>query len=494
MMKLLFLAMFAATAQAICPNKCSGHGTCGASDKCTCFPNWTGADCAGRKCAYGLSWVAAPNALSGLDVPAAGGLGGRHAYTECSSRGICERGSGECRCFEGYEGKGCRRTTCPNSCSGHGRCVYNKDITAQTVGENAYLAKYDGAGLDNFNDVSWDAMKTRQCMCDRGWEDVDCSKRICPKGDDPLTDCNTKNQKDDVQLLLFYGEDEFDILNIDQFFTLTFTDMFNGNYTTTPIQLQALESGAKGAMCSTAGNCHSGTSARIKSALEALPNFAVPTVTVTYFNATMYRFLTAVDPSASTKGIELGWDANSTVNQGGAASMVGFLVTFSDAATSGLQQTLDCYTGSMYDSDEPGVTPRFGNKGVKPAYCRVYHVGEPTNNDPVYIDMSKEVNGIPGVAYGDAGALWDQYGLELNATETGAYDAAAIDHAANFITEGSVSYNWAPLADTVPYDSISTYKEHATCSNRGNCDDQTGLCDCFEGHTGEACQEQTVFF
>merc|ERR1711998_601842 len=128
-----------------------------------------------------------------------------------------------------------------------------------------------------------------------------------------------------------------------------------------------------------------------------------------YFNATMYRFLTAVDPSVSTKGIELGWDANSTVNQGGAASMVGFLVTFSDAATSGLQQTLDCYTGSMYDSDEPGVTPRFGNKGNKPARCRVYHVGEPTNNDNVAVDLSEPVRG--GVQAHTHGEEMDGYAV-----------------------------------------------------------------------------------
>lgn len=40
----------------ICPNHCSGHGTCGNYDKCSCFngpdglPAWTGSDCSQRTC------------------------------------------------------------------------------------------------------------------------------------------------------------------------------------------------------------------------------------------------------------------------------------------------------------------------------------------------------------------------------------------------------------------------------------------------------------
>jgi len=112
----ILLSMFAFGA-ATCPNACSSNGICGAQDKCSCYQNWQGADCSQRSCPFTLAWA-----------DTADGTNQAHYYAECGNKGTCDRKSGECKCFDGYEGKGCRRSTCPEGCSGHGTCEYIEEL------------------------------------------------------------------------------------------------------------------------------------------------------------------------------------------------------------------------------------------------------------------------------------------------------------------------------------------------------------------------------
>lgn len=44
-----------------------------------------------------------------VDVPV--GAYVAHQLAECSNAGICDRNTGKCRCFAGYEGEACQRRT-----------------------------------------------------------------------------------------------------------------------------------------------------------------------------------------------------------------------------------------------------------------------------------------------------------------------------------------------------------------------------------------------
>jgi hypothetical protein len=218
-MKLLAIASLAIAlgyAAATCPNLCNGHGTCGASDRCTCFGNWQGADCSERVCNYGLAWVDAPSATDTA-----------HWYAECSNKGTCDRSTGLCDCYEGYTGKGCRRSTCPNDCSGHGTCYYIEELSS--FGDKNVI---DYGTMQTYS--TWDKSKIQACVCDPYYEGNDCSLRQCPRGDNILTtggaNAVQRIRISDATLVLGTSKPTGEI-------TITFKDLYGGVWETTPIQI-----------------------------------------------------------------------------------------------------------------------------------------------------------------------------------------------------------------------------------------------------------------
>jgi len=242
-------------ANARCDNACSGHGKCLFDDVCQCFDNWgmglsmDSGDCSDRICPFELAWVDTPDSM-----------GKTHKYAECAGKGICDRESGECECFEGYEGKGCQRTTCPNLCSGHGTCEYIEDLLPPGLygGKQQWLAAESMRAAKYFG---WDKGKTRGCVCDAQYGDVDCSKRMCPYGTDIL------DQRDNVIASGKYQKQKLRFVytnttapglttsspaignsktvgreNLEyQTFALTFRSKLNETFTTIPIVYHAVD-------------------------------------------------------------------------------------------------------------------------------------------------------------------------------------------------------------------------------------------------------------
>lgn len=379
------ISLFAvSTVYSACDNACSGHGTCGADDVCECYSNYRmgdedGGDCSDRVCPFDIAWV---------DHPDQNGL--FHNYAECSNRGVCNRGSGECECFEGYTGKACQRTSCPNDCSGHGTCEYIEQLGfGSSIGDyydgSSSGKKKIGQRAVTFEDAKmWDNHKTMMCVCDPTWTDLDCSRRMCPKGNDVMnTRLNGADSLDyQVQTIALeapddqYGSSQTQFAFFDDAsFALTFVSTLNETYTTRPIKLEG-GTDSSGVFDSSSCTTFAGY---VESALEELPHRVVDDVVVT----------------ATSSG-----------------SVLSFLVTFTGEAVQGKQNLLIVEDYACAD----GCTPRLAG-----------------------IDLITDTT--PG----------------------------------SYVTETQV-------ADYNNYE----------CGRRGKCNYDTGLCECFDGYTGEACATQTA--
>jgi len=304
MFRSTLIVALAAYATAECPSACSGHGSCGAYDQCSCDQNYDGADCSLQTCQFGRSFVDSPlgdlngdASVSGSatnnaykngvieNYPTGGADNSAHAYMECSNKGICDRKSGECECFEGYDGSACQRASCPEDCSGHGTC--------ETIAEIA---------SDDFNNVYtlWDKDSTMGCACDAGYTGPSCATRQCKYGVDPLyTDDSATARVTSVQVGVYNSANtDTDATGT---FKLRFYDVFGEDYVTDAIELKPATVYASSVLACSA----------VTNALEALPNTVIPTGSVT---CTAVDKEAAADFSNSNSGFT--WDLTFTKNPG----------------------------------------------------------------------------------------------------------------------------------------------------------------------------------
>lgn len=163
--------------EAACPNRCSGAGTCGAGNACTCDSGYTGGDCSLRECPTGSAvWVS--KAVADDDAHTA------NSNVPCSNRGICDYKTGICDCFDGFTGLACDRLVCRHDCTNNGICRSIADISSTHGVDTTPGVAGDGVGPSYAN---WDADVSYGCECDFGWRGGDCADPVCPFGDDPRT-------------------------------------------------------------------------------------------------------------------------------------------------------------------------------------------------------------------------------------------------------------------------------------------------------------------
>jgi len=178
-----------------------------------------------------------------------------HSYYECSNKGICDRATGTCACFDGYDGSACQRQSCPTSsagqCSGHGVCESIRTLANRDF-ENIYRL--------------WDEEVTMGCRCDGGYTGPDCSQKICEYGADPLYFSNGATIRYSNFTYQIYTRTASTLTGN---YSLWFEDHTGEDWQTGPIDIAA-------------------TCTEVTNALEALPNNVIPSGSVRCYQHPTY--------------------------------------------------------------------------------------------------------------------------------------------------------------------------------------------------------------
>ena len=264
-----------------------------------------------------------------------------------SGKGACNPKTGECACYPGFTGDGCRRMSCPNHCSGHGQCL----TTAKQASLIAQKNYFSNRGIKMDKNVlhgkysynQWDRDKSASCLCDPGYSGFNCKDIECPRGDDPLTteDKHGRLEVNDIQLITV-GPGTSSVRNSADHdsgsFTLTFTDPQGKKWTTRPIEGSDKTDVEHCVVFN--GYCTQGnlvTANRVRDSLMNLPNNVIDKVQVSL-------------------------DTSGSIGTG----LMQYRVTFVGTTVQGKQPLLEC---NHVGCDRDGCAPRFN--GILPASTAV---------------------------------------------------------------------------------------------------------------------------
>lgn len=352
-----------------------------------------------------------------------------HFYNECSGKGLCDRAAGLCKCFDGYTGSACQRTTCPNDCSGHGVCLTVKEIaegsriSGSTSGRNYRVTDYY-AGTNVYTGVAtsfeynlWDADKNQACVCDRGYFGADCSQRECPRGNDPLTNevyhCGNADCAAEVQAMYIWKPTAVAQAS-GVSVRLGYTDKYADSTVTLYSQAFVLKEGR------TARDYQE----VVQAALASFPNSLLSGVTVSINSVTEAATGVASHLRSSTK---------------------------IDTQNDGVELKLDFARGPQGDVN--AIT--------------MENTEAVNANHMAYTTVSADSSGTSGpTRVAGLNGAYLNVGTTVNNANIPAFSA--------FMTVSNGNTEASP------------------CSNRGLCDYATGTCKCFTGYTTENCGVQSA--
>ena len=401
-------------------------------------------------CPFGPAWS---DEAQGIDKA--------HQLAECSNRGLCDRTKGTCSCEAGrFEGRACERRTCPNMCSGRGRCESMKSYATMRdpgelitqcassdicVNSDCSETNYEKCKTVHKYENVWDADMMYGCVCDDGFFGVDCSMRKCPTGDDPLTGSSTSvnpsvNHKMIVTCTATGG---------------TFTLTFMGE-TTTPIAWDA-------------------TTADVIAALENLK-----TIKSDFGSAVLVSFhgtnLAACKDDSNI--IEVTFTQNFgnlplLIPDGTLLTATGVFQPMITTATSipGTKEDVFCSGRGVCDT-ETGVCTCAADFQTSDGNGNAGQRGDCGSS---MVSQITSCPGTDGIDCNSMGNCLTDFKCSCQQGNTGA-DCSQLS-----CPKGKSWFSF-------PTGGNSAHLELAECSANGLCDVESGTCECMDGFTGSACQ------
>jgi hypothetical protein len=357
-----------------------------------------------------------------------------------------------CKCFDGYTGSACQRTTCPNDCSGHGSCLTVREIASGsriggTTGRNykdtAFFNGYtEHTGVSSkFTYDLWDADKNQACACDAGYFGPDCSLLECPRGADPLSmeNWHCGNAACTAEKQYFYVQlGTTDVLSHEATFRFKYTDRYSSN-TVYYSDYMTIDFGAK-----TIDGASVKVTARdvrdvLQAGLNTFPKNVLGDVAV--------NLRSAFDAGATASVAS--WLVSSFT-----PDTAGDFVEFEFDFTNGPQGDVNSLMLDSVTSNTKGITGGTDVSLMTTAYAAGTSKVEVTSFSP-------------STHYTAACVL---------AAEAGDTKTCDLSGATTHATQAAVAGNTA----------------FTTCSDRGVCDHSSGQCQCFTGYTGTACNVQAA--
>lgn len=552
--------IFALSVNAECPNGCSGAGTCGPKDKCTCFKNRQGNDCSEYTCPFAYAHADSPkgdlnmdgavninNILTDSQVYPMGTrelfpdavVDEGHFYAECANKGICDRSSGDCECFDGYTGSACQRTVCPGDCNGQGTCESIAELASNAAG--TLYGDWVDAGETTY--TLWDRKATYGCKCDPWFYGPDCSQKRCKVGVDPMYGIGTPIY--DTQVVRLGITDNSATPTVSGTYRLRFYDHWGESFITDTITFDNTADVAD--------------ATAVATALKKLPNDVISDVTCEYIGAL-----------SSTLAHKIGNYADAGGNE---AAKVAVACKFID--NPGRLRLMDLVDVIINEGAVKSTTPFStvsgtglrGEAGDMAAKLTTSTVTTLANFGTTLTVSAQDATNLPGTAL-QLAKIYDVYILLATGVTNGNEYTLAYGYPGAAIASGTVSL-YASLAtvaaDTVTIDawtvgantfttsaaptvairgswifshgqffvvtkvdgttvtvdrpfngmaaaptvSISTaavdalyvvtptkarnyYEYVSECSGRGICDSDTGICSCFKGYTKDNCNQQNI--